>query len=160
MKNLPLKLYLLPGLLTLLIWGGCSNTTAPTRTTDITINNPPGAGPFFSLTVYDGSADIIPGSSLTGLGGYIAQGVAAGNAASVTIGVGPEITSGNYMLVLGVSPDMSGTGGKLYITGTGGNKGTIAVTVGTPITYSASTWLNNGGNGYERDGTGGIIESF
>ncbi|MDR2072790.1 MAG: hypothetical protein LBP60_05095 [Spirochaetaceae bacterium] len=138
----------IPGILALLLLGGCGNpSSGGASSTSITITNAP-SGNFYSLTVFEETATIgYSESSITKLTGYKAQGIGAGDSSSFTIRVSPEIPAGDYVLVLGVSTNIST--GKMYITGSSGSRQPISVAPGGTITYNSSVFLDNGGVGYE-----------
>jgi hypothetical protein len=81
----------------------------------------PAGSQYYSLSVFAKAQDIKKGTSMAQLGGLKSDGVAAGpSSGNVTIEI-PAIPAGDYVLVLGASPDMGGaeTQGKMFITGTG-----------------------------------------
>jgi len=131
----------------LLAFSGCSDESTPPPTVNITIVSAP-SHMYYSLTVFEEDARItsdVRGPMDTGLRGYANQ--ALGVSLSFSLSVFP---AGDYVLVLGVSDHMDGTGGKMYITGTSGTPDTrkaVAVDFSTPINFSE--FLTNGGAGYE-----------
>jgi len=123
----------------LLAFSACSGggSTPPPKAT-ITITNAP-TGPYYSLTVFEANAQIetVPQQGFdTGLRGHIAQTVGYSTNFSFS-----EFPPGDYVLVLGASPDMGGpnTQGKFYITGTPGTpptRKTVSVNFSDPINFS------------------------
>jgi hypothetical protein len=111
---------------------------------------------FFSLSVFKSAKDITHDtSSLTQLGGAVAQGLGIGSPPSVTLSF-PKIESGNYVLVLGASADMKS--GTMYITGTGTTAGTIPLNFsGDAASVPFSAFLQNGGKGW---GVEDLVKTF
>ncbi|MDR2313744.1 MAG: hypothetical protein LBE02_04350 [Spirochaetaceae bacterium] len=142
MKRKPLIKQCIPALLALAALAGCGNPSSSTPSTELVITGAP-SGAYYSLSVFAENATISNDTNgLTKLGGYLAQGIGAGNSTSFTIKVSPEISAGNYVLVLGVSNDMST--GKMYITGTDSPKArkAIAVTPGGTIAYNTTDFTS------------------
>ncbi|MDR2313743.1 MAG: hypothetical protein LBE02_04345 [Spirochaetaceae bacterium] len=152
MKKKSLRKQCIPALLALAALAGCKNPSSGTASgtpasASFTITGAP-EGLFYSLSVFDQDATIMynPKASLTQLTGYRAQGIGAGNSTSFTIKVSSEISAGNYVLVLGVSTDMST--GKMYITGNPGSpakRKAIPVTPGGTIVYGAAGFIPSTG---------------
>ncbi|MDR2617711.1 MAG: hypothetical protein LBC62_02465, partial [Treponema sp.] len=105
---------------------------------------------YFSLSVFKEFTDIkYNESSQTKLKGAVAEGVGTGSSASVTLSL-PEIESGEYILVLGVSSDMRD--GKMYITGNPDTnihgKVLLNFSGGAASVSFVNAFLKNGGNGW------------
>jgi hypothetical protein len=110
-----------------LVFSGCPTEEDPASSAEkiqITITgleSPPipTGSQYYSLSVFREAQDIKHGETLTLLGGQAIQDGLTGGPSSGSVGIPLlAIPDGDYILVLGASPDMSGTEGKMFITGT------------------------------------------
>jgi hypothetical protein len=124
-------------LLSALVFSGCpaeESSTPKVQITVIGLTSPPlpADSQFYSISVFEPGSTITSSDKVTKLGGDITYGVGMGSTPSPTSNVSieiSEITSGNYILVLGASPNMNGEGGKMFITATGTGDSAIRKTV-------------------------------
>jgi hypothetical protein len=134
-------------LLLALVLPGCPAEDDPTssvRTVQITITGlvsppTPARSQFYSLSVFREAGNIKSDQTITLLGGQVSQGVDSGpSSGSASIKI-PEILDGEYVLVLGASPDMGGPGtqGKMFITGTG--SGTSVTPTKVSLNFNSGT---------------------